>query len=175
MPIYLPMGFPGGSDSKKSAVQCSAGDLGLISGSGRFPGESNGNSLQYSCLGNPMDRGAWQGSVHGVARVRHNLATKPPPPCIYLHCDLYLHGFELLSSFLSFHLPELSWAFLGQVRSSGHKLPLVLFIWKCLYFLPPPPFFSFLIFTVLCSLQDFNSLTRNWTQTILVKAWDPNH
>ena len=115
------------------------------------------------------------GFSHGVARVRHNLATKPPPPCIYLHCDLYLHGFELLSSFLSFHLAELSWAFLGQVRSSGHKLPLVLFIWKCLDFLPPPPLFSFLIFTVLCSLQDFNSLTRDWTQTILVKAWDPNH
>ena len=49
--------FPGGSDSKVSA--CNAGDPGSISGSGRAPGEGNGNPLQYSCLGNPMDRGAW--------------------------------------------------------------------------------------------------------------------
>ncbi|KAB0340793.1 hypothetical protein FD754_022823 [Muntiacus muntjak] len=45
-----------------------------------FPGEGNGNPLQYSCLENPMDRGAWQATVHGVARIRHNLVTKPPPP-----------------------------------------------------------------------------------------------
>ena len=45
-----------------------------------FCGEGNGNPLQYSCLENPMDRGAWQATVHGAARVRHNLATKPPPP-----------------------------------------------------------------------------------------------
>ena len=50
-------GFPGGSDDKESA--CSAGDLGLILGSGRSPEEGNGNTLQYSCLENPMDRGAW--------------------------------------------------------------------------------------------------------------------
>ena len=43
-------------------------------------GEGNGNPLQYSCLDNPMDRGAWQATVHGVARVGHDLATKPPPP-----------------------------------------------------------------------------------------------
>ena len=52
---------------KESA--CSAGDLGLIPGLGRFPGEGNGNPLQYSCLENPVDRGAWQATVHGVARV----------------------------------------------------------------------------------------------------------
>ena len=48
--------FPGGSDGKESA--CSAGDMGLIPGLGRSPGEGNGNPLQYSCLENPMDRGA---------------------------------------------------------------------------------------------------------------------
>ena len=58
----------GGSVGKESA--CSAGDPGSIPGSGRSPGEGNGNLLQYSCLENPMDRGAWQASVHGVARVR---------------------------------------------------------------------------------------------------------
>jgi len=57
-----------------------AGDPGLIPGSGRSPGERNGNPLQYSCLENPMDRGAWWATVHGVARVRHDLATKPPSP-----------------------------------------------------------------------------------------------
>jgi len=57
--------FPGGSDSKESA--CSAGDLGLIPGLGRSPGVGNGNPLQYSCLENSMDRGAWQATVHGVA------------------------------------------------------------------------------------------------------------
>ena len=54
----------GGSDGKESA--CSAGDQGSIPGSGRSPGEGNGNPLQYSCLENPMDRGAWWALVHGV-------------------------------------------------------------------------------------------------------------
>ena len=51
------MGFPGGLEGKTSA--CSAGDLGSIPGSGRSPGEGNGNPIQYSCLENPMDEGAW--------------------------------------------------------------------------------------------------------------------
>ena len=58
------MGFPCGSDSKVSAYN--AGDLGLIPGSGSSPGEGNGNPLQYSCLENPMDKGAWRAAVHGV-------------------------------------------------------------------------------------------------------------
>ena len=66
------MGFPGGSDSKESAY--SAGDLGSIPGSGRSPGEGNGNPLQYSCLGNPMDRGAWQSTVHGVSESQTQLS-----------------------------------------------------------------------------------------------------
>ena len=49
--------FPGGSDGKESS--CNMGDPGSIPGSGRSPGEGNGNSLQYSCLENPMDGGAW--------------------------------------------------------------------------------------------------------------------
>ena len=61
------LSFPGGSDSKESA--CNAGDPGSIPGSGRSPGEGNGDPLQYSCLENPMDRGAWQATVHGIARV----------------------------------------------------------------------------------------------------------
>ena len=60
---------------KESA--CKAGDPGLIPVLGRPPGEGNDNPLQYSCLENPMDRGTWQAIVHGVAKVEHNLATKP--------------------------------------------------------------------------------------------------
>ena len=54
----------------------SAGDAGSIPGLGRSPGEGNGNSLQYSCLGNPMGRGALWAAVHGVTGIGHNLATK---------------------------------------------------------------------------------------------------
>ena len=61
-------GFPGGSEVKASA--CNVGDLGSIPGSERSPGEGNGNPLQYSCLENPMDRGAWWATVHGVAKSR---------------------------------------------------------------------------------------------------------
>ena len=56
---------------------CNAGDQGLIPGSGRFPGDGDGNPLQYSCLENPMDSGAWWATVHGVARIGHDLVTKP--------------------------------------------------------------------------------------------------
>ena len=66
------MGFPGGSEVKGSA--CSVGDLGLIPESGRSPGEENGNPLQYSCLENPMDGGAWWATVHGVAKSRTRLS-----------------------------------------------------------------------------------------------------
>ena len=60
------MGFPGGSEVKASAPN--AGDPGLIPGSGRSPGEGNGNSLQYSCLENPRDGEAWKATVHRVAK-----------------------------------------------------------------------------------------------------------
>ena len=66
MYILLYMGFPGGSEVKASA--CKAGDLGLIPRSKRSPGEGNGNRLQYSCLENPMDGGAWWATVHGVTK-----------------------------------------------------------------------------------------------------------
>ena len=59
-------GFPGGSDSKESA--CNVGDLGSIPGSERSPAEGNGYPLQYSGLENPMNRGAWWDTVHGVTK-----------------------------------------------------------------------------------------------------------
>ena len=66
------MGFPGGSDGKASA--CNVGDLGLTPWLGRSPGEGNGNLLQYSCLENPMDGGAWWATVHRVTKSRTQLS-----------------------------------------------------------------------------------------------------
>ena len=60
------MGFPGHSDGKEST--CTAGDPGSIPGPGRSPREGNGDPLQYSCLENPMGRGAWWATVHGVTK-----------------------------------------------------------------------------------------------------------
>ena len=64
MCVYVYMAFCGGSDSKESAWN--AGDLGSIPGLGRSPGEGTGNPLQCPCVENPMDRGAWWATVHGV-------------------------------------------------------------------------------------------------------------
>ena len=58
--------FPGDSEVKN--LPANAGDTGSDPGSGRSPGEGNGNLIQYSCLGNPMDRGAWQATVHGATK-----------------------------------------------------------------------------------------------------------
>ena len=71
------MGFPGSSNGKESACKARS----LISGSGRSPGEGNGNSFLYSHLENPMDRGAWRATVHGVAKSQTRL---------HLHFSLYL-------------------------------------------------------------------------------------
>ena len=68
------MGFPGGSMVKNLPAKQ---ETGSIPGVGRSPREGNGNPLQYSSLGNPMDRGAWGATVHGVITVRCDLATKP--------------------------------------------------------------------------------------------------
>ena len=68
------MGFPDGSVVKN--LPANAGDLCLISGLGRSPGEGNGSLLQYSCLENSMDRGAWWATIRGVTRVGRDLATK---------------------------------------------------------------------------------------------------
>ena len=67
------MGFPNSLVGKESA--CNAGDPGSVPGLGRFPGEGNGNPFQYSCLGNPIDRGAWR-ATWGCKRVRHYLAAE---------------------------------------------------------------------------------------------------
>ena len=75
-------GFPRGSDSKVSV--CNAGDPGSILGLGRSPGEGNGNPFQYSCLENPMDRGAWWAVLHGVPKSRIRLRNFTSSHCTSL-------------------------------------------------------------------------------------------
>ena len=122
------MWFSHNSISKESA--CNAGDPRSIPGPGRYPGKRNGNPLLYSCLWNPMDRGACQATVHGVTTVRHDLASKPPPPSLYkrpvlIICSLFhllLHhrsswhysGGDLLS-------PQ-SWVCWLLIRFSQYKI-----------------------------------------------------
>ena len=78
------MDFPGGSEVKVSAWN--AGDQDLIPGSGRSPGEGNGNPFQYSCLENPMEGGAWSAIVHGVAKSRTRLSDFT---FTFFHCFKY--------------------------------------------------------------------------------------
>ena len=68
----MEMGLPGGSNGRESA--CNAGDPGSIPGSGRSPGEENDYKLQYYCLEDFMDRGAWQATVHGIAKSQTQLS-----------------------------------------------------------------------------------------------------
>ena len=75
------MGFPGGSAVKN--LPANTGDWGSIPGSGRYPGEGNGNSLQYSCLGNPLDRGAWWATVHGATESNTTWQLNNNNKCIY--------------------------------------------------------------------------------------------
>ena len=85
--------FPGGSDGKESV--CNIGDPGLQSpGLGRSPGAGNGYSLQYSCLENPKDRGAWQAMAMSLQRVRHNWVTNTPSPVVKTVIPLQGHSFN---------------------------------------------------------------------------------
>ena len=116
------LAFPRGSVSKKNLpVSCKrppARDMGSIPGLWRSPGGGDGNPLQYSCLGNPIDRGTWRAKVHGVARVGHDLETKPPPPFCFYPSPLKLHC-------ISHHRGRLSCCFQSLVGASrvSRRLP----------------------------------------------------
>ena len=77
------MGFPGGSVVKNPPAN--EGDVGLIPGLGRSCGEGNGHPLQHPCLGNPMDRGAWRVTVHGVTKEFQQLVDKTPYMCLSIY------------------------------------------------------------------------------------------
>ena len=93
--VFSYWGFPGGSDSKESA--CNAGDLGSIPGLGKHPGEENSNPLQYSCLENPMDKGAWRATVPGVARSQTWLTHSHFSFPILIHASSYVFSVALNS------------------------------------------------------------------------------
>ena len=111
------MGFPGGSDGKESA--CSAGDPSLIPECRRTPGEGNGNPLQYSCLGNLMDREAWQSTVHGVTKSQMQLSDSTHR--LYggangylLQEDLCQHAMPFRATAASAHVPKENYFFIFQ-------------------------------------------------------------
>ena len=90
-------GFPGGSEVKISA--CNAGDPGWIPGSERSPGEGNGNPLQYSCLKNPMDRGAWWAAVHGIVKSWTQLSVRA---CVHTHIHTHIYISHLLYPYIGY-------------------------------------------------------------------------
>ena len=100
--IFTYMQSLSGSEVKASA--CNAGDLSSILGSGRSPGEGNGNPLQYSCLENPMDGGTWWATVHGVVKSRTRLSD-----LLHFHLLHFIHIYVFFSilkwrQFLRFRL-----------------------------------------------------------------------
>ena len=118
------VGFPGGSMVKN--LPANAGDPGLIPGSGRSPGEENGNPRQYSCWGNLMDRGAWQATVHRIAkeldmtwRLNNNNAS-----AIFKNRDLvvlnYIHVLVLINK-------EINWWFTFLLTFTADLSPIFLY------------------------------------------------
>ena len=87
---------------------CGAGDQGWIPGSGRSPGEGNGNPLQYSCLENPMDGGAWKAAVHGVAKSWTRLSD-----------FTFTFHFHALEKEMATHSSVLAWRILGMGEPGG--------------------------------------------------------
>ena len=125
--MNLQAGSPGVSDGKESA--CNAGDLGSIPGLGRSPGEGNNNTLQYSCLENSMDRGAWWATVHGVAQNQTRLSYQ------HLHFRVHFHttmaplsgcnGNCMLSPFNHVRLFGTPWTMQGSSEDADRENRLV--------------------------------------------------
>ena len=115
--------FPGGSVLKN--MPANAGDMGSIPGLGRPLGEGNDNLLQYSCLENLIDKGAWWATVYGVTRVRHDLVAKPPPSrCIWSLVSLpYCNSlFPILFNKISlaaFNKSQVTFRFKWELESLG--------------------------------------------------------
>ena len=103
---FILMDIPGGSEGKASA--CNAGDPGSIPGSRRSPGEGNGNPLQYSCLENPMDRGAWKATVHGVTDSWTRLSV-----------FTFTFPFHALEKEMATHSSVLAWRIPGMGKPGG--------------------------------------------------------
>ena len=119
------LGFSHSSVGKESA--CNAGDPGSIPGSERSLGEGNDNPLQYSCLENPVGRGAWRATVHEVTRVRHDLATKPPTTILEKYGILAKNSvFGILVNCFSHLFPSSISSWKGQPCSHARECSSVL-------------------------------------------------
>ena len=104
------LAFPSGSAVKNPPAK--AGDIGSISGLGRFPGEGNGHWLQYSYLKNPMDRGAWRAIVHGVTKeLGHDLATKQKQ--YTKHCQTHVLCSNCIYNFQKVSYNKLQWYYIS--------------------------------------------------------------
>ena len=90
--LHIPVGLPCSSNGKESA--CNAGELCSIPGSGRSPGEGNGNPFQYSCLGNLMDRRTWQAFVHGVHKESDMTEQLPVSPTHTTYIGMHMYCLE---------------------------------------------------------------------------------
>ena len=123
--MSLPCGLPGGSVVKNPSAN--AGDTSLIPGLGRTSGEGQGNTLQYSCLWNPMDRGAWQTTVYEVAKSQTHWA------CMYTHTHTHTHY-----SYLANSLQRIRWHEIEslQNRILGINSKAVLNKWIKIFFTP---------------------------------------
>ena len=129
--------FPGGSVVKNPPAN--VGDMGSIPGSGRYSGGGNGNSFQYSCLENPMDRESWQAKAHGVTRAGHDYLSTHMPYNIHLliyltYCPLYL--------VCQLHEGSHCLFFIDSSFFKSQRLPDI----TCLFIL---------FLTTLCDLQSF--------------------
>ena len=107
--------FPlGGASGKEPACQCRRGDVGSIPGSGRSPGEGNGNPLQYSCLESPMDRGVWEATVHRVPNSWTRLKWLNMPACMPTYSDFsrlsqVISLFKFLLRYHYWYFSNISW------------------------------------------------------------------
>ena len=126
-PLHHFRGFPGGSDCNEST--CNAGDLGSILGLGRSPREGKGYPLQYSRLGNHMDRGAWQATVHAVAQSQTRLSKQQTPTSSFLTRKLlsFLHFF-LFAMHMFFLWLMLRYCFSHWLEQFDDKLHLCGFL-----------------------------------------------
>ena len=138
---HLYISFPGSSEVKESA--CSAGDLGSIPGLGRSPGEGNGTPLQYSCLENPMDRGAWRATVHGVAKSQTRLSnwTELEKPWLWLYGSLTAKWYlcfliHCLGWSQLFFQEQWSFNFVAVVNDCSDLGTKENKVWHCLQFSP---------------------------------------
>ena len=122
-------GFPGGSEVKASASN--AGELGLIPELGRSPGEGNDNPLQYSCLENPMDRGAWWATIHGVTKSRTRLSDFTFTFILLAYFQSSIHAAACIRISFLLRLNNISLYVYTTLNLSIHLLTGIWVIFKC--------------------------------------------